>query len=82
MAYRIFLPLAGLAALAGCATPDPQFGLVTQQNVYAQVVDMNPIYAGVPIEGGDGVHGVAAVRRYKTDEVKKLQKGNASAIRN
>ena len=58
--------------LAGCATPDPQLGLNVQTNALAQIVDVDPVYAGVPIEGGSGERQVEAVRRYSKGKVTAL----------
>ena len=58
--------------LAGCATPDPQLGLNVQTNALAQIVDVDPVYAGVPIEGGSGERQVEAVRRYNKGKVTAL----------
>lgn len=64
----IALPLL----LAGCATQDPQLGLNVQTNALAQIIDLNPVYAGVPIEGGAGERQVEAVRRYNKGKVTPL----------
>lgn len=59
--------------LAGCATEnDPEFGAITQHNVVAHVVDLEPQYAGVPIEGGSGERSVDSVKRYNKGAVKDL----------
>ena len=66
----------GLMALslliAGCTTTDPQHGINVQTNALAQIVDLDPVYAGVPIEGGSGERNVDAVRRYYKGSVKQL----------
>lgn len=71
-----FLPRFALIALplllAGCATQDPQLGLNVQTNALAQIIDLNPVYAGVPIEGGSGERQVEAVRRYNKGKVTPL----------
>lgn len=71
-----FLPRFALIALplllAGCATQDPQLGLNVQTNALAQIIDLNPVYAGVPIEGGAGERQVEAVRRYNKGKVTPL----------
>lgn len=51
---------------------DRGLGLVVQNNIAAMVVDMNPAYANVKIEGADGQIGDAAVTRYRTGRVKAL----------
>jgi hypothetical protein len=72
------LPILALPALmlGGCATSDPQFGAVVQNNVIAQVVDLDPVYAGIPIEGGNAARTVAGVKRYNDGAVKQLYSGS------
>lgn len=65
-------------ALAGCATHDPEFGLVVQNNVLAQVVDLQPVYAGTAIEGSSGVRSVDAVSRLNKGNVKQLHQGGVT----
>lgn len=66
---RIY-PLLIAVALSGCAAHDPQLGAAVQTTIVAQVVDLDPVYAGVPIEGGDGERSVDAMKRYKKGAVK------------
>ncbi len=62
---RAMLTVPVLALLGGCQTGiDPDLGHSLRSATVAQAVDMNPRYAGVPIEGGEAVIGVAAQRRY------------------
>ncbi len=68
----VVLALPFLLLAAGCAT-DPEFGAVYDQNLTAQVVDMNPKYAGVPMEGSNGERSSAAYRRYLKGNVMPLQ---------
>jgi hypothetical protein len=65
-----------LLLMTGCATSDPQFGAVVQNNVIAQVVDLDPVYAGIPIEGGNAARTAAAVKRYNDGAVKQLYSGS------
>jgi len=65
-----------LLALGGCATADPQFGAVVQNNIIAQAVDLDPVYAGVPIEGGNAARTANAVRQYNNGAVKPLYQGS------
>jgi hypothetical protein len=74
---RLF-PLVILLALAGCATHDPQFGAVVQNNVLAQVVDLEPTYAGTAVEGGSGERSVEAIRRLNKGAVKQLYIGSTT----
>jgi hypothetical protein len=73
---RIF-PLIALLALSACATQrDAQLGAAVQNNVIAQVVDLDPVYAGIPIEGGNAARTVEGVRRYNNGAVKPLYSGS------
>lgn len=67
-----WLMSAPIVLLAGCTTADREFGGVVQHNIVAQVVDLEPQYAGVPIEGGSGERSVDAVKRYNKGAVKEL----------
>ena len=67
------LPLAAMS-LAACQETDPDFGHSFRHNRAMQVVDQQPVYAGTPMEGSDGVHAVDAQRRYLTGQVKDLLK--------
>ncbi len=60
------LPAAGLSllALTACETTDPDLGYSVRRAVVSQAVDMNPSYAGLPIEGSNGVRAFDAQRRY------------------
>ena len=70
--HRRFAAVALPLLLAGCATPDPQLGLNVQTNAVAHIIDLDPVYAGVPIEGGSGERHVDAVRRYNKGKVTAL----------
>jgi hypothetical protein len=70
------LTLPALLLLGGCATSDPQFGAVVQNNIIAQVVDLDPVYAGIPVEGGNAARTAAGVRRYNDGAVKPLYSGS------
>ena len=85
---RALIPLALL--LAGCAVhregdrliahnSDRHFGNTVNGNIVTQTVDMNPQYAGVPIEGGSGQRSVDAVRRYMQGNVKELYRSDLRA---
>jgi hypothetical protein len=71
-----FLAGPALLLLGGCATTDSQLGAVVQNNVIAQVVDLDPVYAGIPIEGGNAARTAAAVKRYNDGAVKPLYSGS------
>ena len=66
------------ADLRGVGSPNADSGLgsAISNNIAAQTVDMNPTYAGVPIEGGSGQRSVDALRRYQAGAVKQLEKVN------
>ncbi len=76
---RALVITAGAAAmlmLGGCET-DPDLGYSVRRAVVAQAVDMTPTYAGVPIEGTNGVRSSDAQRRYLKGDPAKL--GNIGA---
>ena len=58
-------------ALAGCTTNDPTFGGAVRSNYAQQVINPEPRYEGALVEGGEGTRSAAAVKRYRTDAVKK-----------
>lgn len=65
--------IAAAALLAGTAAraSDPQLGLVVQNNVAVQTIDLTPSYAGTPAPGADGIMAMESMRRYRTDKVKQ-----------
>jgi hypothetical protein len=65
---------AAMLLLSACATPDPDLGYAIRQNTAAQAVDMQPVYAGLPMEGSNGVRAVDAQGRYLGGRVKDLLK--------
>lgn len=73
---RIATSMLLVALMISVAAPvtaqDRGLGLITQNNVAAMVVDLNPSYANVKIEGSDGSVADAAVTRYRTGRVKAL----------
>ena len=58
-------------ALAGCTANDPTFGGAVRSNYAMQVINPDPHAATGLVEGGDGTKSAAAVKRYRTDAVKK-----------
>lgn len=70
------LPAAALSllALSACETTDPDLGYAVNRAVVSQAVDMNPSYAGLPIEGSNGVRALDAQRRYLKGEPRSLSK--------
>ena len=75
--FRIATSLLLLALMFSVAGPvtatDKGLGLTVQNNLAAMVVDLNPSYANVKIEGGDGNRADAAMTRYRTGRVTPLQ---------
>ena len=73
-------PLAVLL-LAGCDTlnqnnlsPDPGFGEAVKYNAAVHIIDPDPVYDPDGAQPGDsGDKGAAAVKRYRTDQVKKVE---------
>lgn len=67
--------------LAACATDAP-IGSAVTNNVVAQVVDLNPRYAGVPMEGSNGQRSINAYKRYLSGEITPLQRpdGKTSVV--
>ena len=82
MSSKIFVaaPVAALL-LAGCDTlnqnnlsPDPGFGEAVKYNAAVQVIDPDPVYTADGAQPGDsGEKGAAAVKRYRTDQVRKVE---------
>jgi type IV pilus biogenesis protein CpaD/CtpE len=67
----LFLLLAAVAATPAAAR-DKGLGLVVQNNVAAMLVDPNPVWANVKIEGGDGTRADGALYRYRSGQVTPL----------
>ena len=82
MSFRLIIaaPLVTFV-LAGCDTinqnnisPDPAFGEATKYNAAVQIIDPDPIYGEVDSQPGDsGAKGAAAVKRYRSDQVKPVE---------
>jgi type IV pilus biogenesis protein CpaD/CtpE len=71
-AEALLLAAAGLLATPAAAQ-DAGLGMVVQNNVNAQLVDPNPAYAGIPIEGSNGLKADTAITRYRSGRVAPLQ---------
>ena len=65
--------LVALVLVAPAAAQDRQLGASVQKNVAAHVVDLHPTYAGVKIEGSNGVRSEAAINRYLDGRVTPLR---------
>lgn len=66
------LLIIGALAAAPAAAIDKGLGLVTQNNIAAMVVDPNPTWANVKIEGGAGTLADGALFRYRSGQVTPL----------
>ena len=77
----VLIAAAGAAALAGCSTvnkpvgvEDAAFGEAVKYNAAVQTINPAPVYAeGGAQPGYNGDKGAQAVKRYRTDQVKKLE---------
>ena len=82
MSSKVLLgtPIA-LLLLGGCDTlnqnnlsPDPGFGEAVKYNAAVQIIDPDPVYDANGAQPGDnGEKAAAAVKRYRTDQVKKVE---------
>ena len=58
---------------------DPGFGEITKYNAAVQIIDPEPVYAATGAQPGDhGEKGAAAVKRYRTDQVKETESTSGS----
>ena len=64
--------MTAIVMASPAAASDPRLGLVTQNNVAAMLVDPNPTYANVKMEGTNGTTAAGAVSRYRAGNVKRL----------
>ena len=82
MSSRLLAATAAMALLAACATRspplsqagsmDPAMGEAVKYNAAIQTINPDPIYPPTAAQPGDsGAKGAAAVRRYRTDQVKQ-----------
>ena len=60
-----------LLALGACAPVDPSFGEAFRWDMAQQVIDPDPTYEGVVMEGGSGERLEGAVDRYNKGQVKE-----------
>jgi hypothetical protein len=88
MSFRIWvIAPAACVALAGCNTvnknigmEDPYFGESVRYNAAVQIINPDPIYPEGSAEPGEsGAKGVAAVKRYRTDEVNQRHRRDSRA---
>ena len=81
MSSRLMLITAATGALCGCSTvnkpvgvEDAAFGEAVKYNAAVQTINPAPVYAEGGAQPGDnGDKGAQAVKRYRTDQVKKLE---------
>jgi predicted small secreted protein len=84
---RYLLALAGCVVLGGCNTAnkhigeeDPFLGEAVKYNAAIQTINPSPIYPEGGAQPGDsGVKGAAAVKRYRSDQVKQPQAVSTSS---
>ncbi|MEO7815114.1 MAG: hypothetical protein ABIR87_06685 [Sphingomicrobium sp.] len=82
MSFRLSIGAVALLALGGCDTlnqnnvsPDPGFGEAVKYNAAVQIIDPDPVYDEAGSQPGDsGAKGAAAVKRYRTDTVKAVER--------
>jgi len=78
---RWHIIIAAAAGLAACGTvnkpigvEDQAFGEAVKYNAAVQTINPAPVYADGGAQPGDnGDKGAQAVKRYRTDQVKKLE---------
>jgi hypothetical protein len=84
MSYKRAISLllaSGAFALAGCNTAnshigdeDPFIGEAVKYNAAIQTINPTPVYPATAAQPGDnGAKGQAAVKRYRTDQVKQIE---------
>ena len=79
--HRQMALIVALLLPAACAK-DPEVGAVgiaVQRNIAFQAVDLDPHYAGIPIEGGNGQRSADAIKRYNSGTVKEPPDTSAGA---
>ena len=80
MSSKILCAILPIFVVAGCNTTknigqeDPAVGESVKYNAAVQTVNPDPVYpAGAAQPGDSGVKGAAAVKRYRTDDVKQVE---------
>ena len=83
MSSRLLIAPMMLVLLAGCQTaaPLPQagsldagFGEAVKYDMAIQTIDPDPVYDQNDAQpGADGAKGAAAIKRYRLDQVKKVE---------
>jgi hypothetical protein len=78
---RFWIAGAALAALSGCNTmqshigdEDPAMGEAVKYDAAIQTINPTPVYSANSAQpGSSGAKGAAAVKRYRTDQVKSVE---------
>lgn len=82
MSSKLILTGAFALALCGCRTgytkhigdEDPGSGETVKYNAAAQIINPDPVYPpGGAQPGSNGARAAAALKRYRTDEVKQVE---------
>ena len=79
MLKRSLLLAVSAVLVVGCTPVDHGFGETHRWNIEQQVVDPDPQYAGDEIEGGSGVRGAEAARRYRTGQVRQPARSSSGS---
>ena len=87
MSYKYLLIAVSCVAVAGCNTVNknigtqaPLLGEAVAYNAAVQTINPDPVYPENAAEPGSmGSHGVAAVRRYRNDEVSARHRREVTA---
>lgn len=82
MSSRLLMAPLAAALLVGCNTidpatrsVDPAFGEAVKYNAAIQTIDPAPVYGELDAQPGEsGVRGAEAVERYRTGEVRELER--------
>lgn len=89
MSSKLGLAVAVLCLASACETvdpvsgsTDPGFGEAVKYDMAIQVIDPDPVYDEDGAQpGDDGGHAAQAVKRYRTDTVKKVETQQTTGTR-
>ncbi len=91
MSCKRLMLVAACAAVAACATPNPQsrigeddpfFGESVRYNAAVQTINPDPVYPEGGMEpGSSGAKGAAAVARYRTDQAGQRHRTEVNSAR-
>ena len=87
MSFKLLLAIPALCLIAGCNTvnknigqDDPAIGEAVRYNAAVQTVNPEPVYAAdSALPGEDGQRGAAAVKRYRSGQVKEVESQGTSS---